>query len=105
MENCGPRNAWPDQPWKRLIAGAEWELIATFADLTPRELEVCRHVFAGRTRDEVAKLIGVATRTIRFHMEALHNKLRVKNRVELVLRLIHLRDLLRSTPQSETLKW
>lgn len=69
-----------------------WNEISSLAGLSKRETEVCRQVFRGRTRVEVAKRLNISPRTVRHHMEILHDKLRVTNRVGLVLRIIQLRD-------------
>lgn len=90
--------AWSDNPGENLMPEEYWDRIATIADLSPREVEVCRHVFRGQTREEVAEALGLSPRTIRHHLENLHLKLRVSDRIALVLRLIQIRDYLIDDP-------
>lgn len=86
--------AWPDEPGRVLISDDCWGRIRVFASLTQRETQVCRHVFEGATREEVADSLQLSPRTIRHYMELIHVKLRVSDRVGLVLRLIQIRDYL-----------
>jgi DNA-binding NarL/FixJ family response regulator len=48
--------------------------------LTPRELEVLRHVAEGRSNAEVAKILWVTEQTIKFHLSNVYRKLGVANR-------------------------
>lgn len=89
---------WFDDPGKVLIPQECWGKIKGVADLSNRETQVGRLIFEGQTREEVADALGISTRTVRHHMEILHEKLRVTNRVGLVLRLIQIRDYLGSNP-------
>ncbi len=78
------------------MAGRTWDCIAEFAGLSTRELQVARLVFEGLTRQQVATRLGLSTRTVRHHMEMIHLKLNVGDRVGLALRLIQIRDYLSS---------
>jgi DNA-binding NarL/FixJ family response regulator len=53
------------------------------ASLTPRELEVLRHIVAGRTNRETASLLGISHRTVETHRENLLKKLGVHSVAEL----------------------
>ena len=90
---------WARQPGKALIADSDWPFIQEFAGMTPRETQVCRLIFEGNTREEVAQQLGISPRTIRHHMEVLHTKLDVSNRVNLVLRMIQIRDAIQRGSQ------
>lgn len=83
---------WNDAPGKALIGKAAWPRIAKLANLTRREIQVCRLIFEGKTRQEAAEELKISTRTIRHHLESVHLKLEVTGRVGLVLRLVQLRD-------------
>ena len=47
----------------------------------------------GHTRSLIGDKLGIKDRTVRQYLEQLHLKLRVNNRVSLVLRIIQVRDL------------
>jgi DNA-binding CsgD family transcriptional regulator len=77
-----------------LVSKRQWNSIAERLDLTERELEVVKLLFEQKTRDEIAKKLELKPRTIRHHMENIHVKLGVNNRVGVVLRIIQVRDSL-----------
>ena len=85
---------WQLQPGRSLVSNGQWKKIIDLLDLTDRELIVCQLLFLGLTRNDIAERMDVSLRTIRQFMERIHKKLRVKNRVELVLRIIEVRDSL-----------
>src|ERR1700736_1811721 len=50
--------------------------------LTRRELEVYELLREHRRDKEIAKLLGITARTVKFHVSAIFSKLGVKNRAE-----------------------
>lgn len=85
---------WPENPAERLLTGEEWTRISQALSLTRREQQVAEKLLNGLTRDEIAEALDLSPRTVRQHMEMLHSKLDVTNRVGVVLRLISIRDQL-----------
>lgn len=55
--------------------------------LSAREAEVVQAVAAGRSNKEVAALMGISERTVKAHLGAVFEKLGVRDRLQLVLRL------------------
>ena len=55
------------------------------ARLTPREVEVLRHARNGLGDEEVAALIGITARTVRFHFENARKSLGARSRVEALM--------------------
>lgn len=92
---------WSEKPGEHLISPACWERIGEIADLSDRELQVSRLIFQGLTREEVADALSLSPRTIRHYMELLHVKLRVCERISLVLRFIQIRDYLHRQEESQ----
>ena len=70
----------------------QWEHICQSMALSSREELVCRLLCDGHTRAVIAESMNVTPRTVRHHMERIHRRLGVHNRVGVVLRLIQLRD-------------
>ena len=66
--------------------------------MSRREQDVCKLLFDGLTRQKIAEQMDISNRTVRHHMEQIHVKLNVSNRVGVVLKIIQLRDLLSSAP-------
>lgn len=55
--------------------------------LSAREAEVARAVAAGHSNKEVAARLGITERTVKAHLGAAFEKLKVRDRLQLVLRL------------------
>lgn len=74
------------------LSDLQWERVCNSFGLSAREELVCRLLCDGNTRSAIANAMEVSTRTVRHHMERIHRKLGVHNRVGVVLRLIQIRD-------------
>jgi two-component system NarL family response regulator len=63
--------------------------------LTPRELEVLRHVADGATNREIANRLGISENTVKNHVRNILEKLRLHTRMEAVMYAMreHLLDL------------
>ena len=92
---------WAEEPGIHLINDSEWKKVSYLLAISEREQEVCRLLFEGITREEIAEKMNIKVRTVRHYLERLHTKLRVNNRVALVLRIIQVRDALKSIPDSD----
>lgn len=55
--------------------------------LSYREAEVVRAAVAGKSNKEIAEALGITERTVKAHMGAVFEKLGVRDRLQLVLRL------------------
>ena len=55
------------------------------AALTGRELEIARLVATGVTNDDVARHLGVSTRTVDAHLDHIRLKLGVRSRVDIAM--------------------
>jgi PAS domain S-box-containing protein len=54
--------------------------------LTPRQMEVLRHLAAGHSTDLMANRLGISTETVRNHVRGLLNRLEVHTRLAAVIR-------------------
>jgi len=52
--------------------------------LTPREAQVAHQVVRGKTNKEMASLLSVKEKTIKFHLTNLFRKLEVKSKTALI---------------------
>jgi len=57
-------------------------------ELTPREVEVIRHVAAGMSAKEIAILLSIAPSTVERHVENVRLKTRTRNRAHMVAYLL-----------------
>lgn len=92
---------WSEEPGTHLIYDTQWKKISYLLAISDREQEVCRLLFEGITREEIAERMDIKVRTVRHYLERLHTKLRVNNRVALVLRIIQVRDALKDLPDED----
>ena len=53
--------------------------------LTPRELEIVRHIVEGGTNKDIATALGISEDTVKHHLRNVFDKLGVSNRLELGL--------------------
>ena len=53
-----------------------------FSSLTPRELEVLRHLAEGQSNKEIARALGITGGTVKLHVRSILGKLEVRSRVE-----------------------
>jgi DNA-binding NarL/FixJ family response regulator len=56
--------------------------------LTPREMEVCDLLMNGATNRQIASALYVTENTVEFHMRNILDKLRVRNRTEVAVKLL-----------------
>ena len=54
-------------------------------DLSPREREVAELVGTGATNKEIARKLDITERTVKAHLSAVFTKLKVRDRLQLVL--------------------
>lgn len=68
--------------------------VANGAELSSREKEVLRWALAGKTSEETAIILGIATRTVNFHVSVAVRKLDVVNKTQAVAKVValHLLD-------------
>ncbi len=57
--------------------------------MSRRELQIAQGVFDDRTEFAIAAELGISVRTVHTHFERMYHKLAVKDRVELVLRIMN----------------
>lgn len=55
---------------------------ALFDDLTPRELEILRHLAEGESNKVIANHLGISDGTVKLHVKAILRKLGLSSRVE-----------------------
>jgi len=75
----------------RLLGALQTRLPASrdeaLSALSQRELEVARAVASGMSNKEVARVLGVTERTVKAHLGAAFEKLGVRDRLQLALRI------------------
>lgn len=70
-----------------LFAAQTWQRIGSMLSISPRELEVTRHVFDELTERQIASAMEISHHTVHTHLERLYHKLNVASRAGLLLRV------------------
>ncbi len=65
-----------------------WSEIAKALGITARETQIIQAVFDNLTEKEIAERLKISPHTVHMHMNRLFNKLTVRSRTELVLRIV-----------------
>lgn len=68
---------------KRKINLKEFQEIEQLSVLTPRELEVCYHMFNGFSNERISKVLFISENTVKTHVGRIYSKLYVASRTEL----------------------
>jgi DNA-binding NarL/FixJ family response regulator len=81
-------------PWRpplgaAMLSDLVWREIARSLHLSPRELQIVRATFDDCKESAIAAELGIAPRTVHTHIERLHRKLLVGDRLQLVLRIMY----------------
>ena len=56
--------------------------VTRFSELTPREMEILRHLAEGQSNKVIARDLGISDGTVKLHVRAILKKLGVQSRVE-----------------------
>lgn len=83
-----------------MFSEVAWEAIGQSLHLSKRELEIVRGAFEDRTEFAIAADLHISPHTVHTHVERLHRKLQVTDRVQLVLRVMD--EFLRLTLSPQT---
>lgn len=79
-----------ENPGVDFLSPEDWLRVAEHARLTGRELVVAVLIFEGLTRYQIARRLHCAPGTIRVYIDRLFDKLNVRDRVGLVLRVMRI---------------
>jgi DNA-binding CsgD family transcriptional regulator len=71
-----------------MLSDIAWREIARSLQLSTRELQIVRATFEDRKELAIAADLGISPRTVHTHIERLHKKLAVNDRLQLALRVI-----------------
>jgi DNA-binding CsgD family transcriptional regulator len=76
------------EPVPALFSAQAWAEIAQSLNLSGRELEIIHGVFNDCTESAIAADLGISPHTVHTHLNRLHRKLAVVDRLQLVTRIV-----------------
>ena len=85
IENASERGV--QDVGRSVLSDSQWYLIADSLKLSPREIEVVKHIFDDNREAVIAEAIGISRHTVHSYLERIYFKLRVASRCELVVRI------------------
>ena len=88
----------PVNPGEDFLTGAEWVTLANDVQLTNREIVVAALLLHGRTRKSIGKHLRLSPETVRVYIDRLFEKLQVRDRLGLALRIARIREAMRRNP-------
>jgi len=71
-----------------IFSRAAWAELGRSLRLSGRELQIIRGIFDDLTEFAIASELGISCHTVHTHVERLHRKMDVRDRVELLLRVM-----------------
>ena len=79
----------PDCPFPDLLDEAQWDRARAELGLTRREVEVFRLIVRGLSNAELCHALFISHDTLRTHLKSIYRKAGAKDRVSLILNVVH----------------
>lgn len=80
------------------LAERQWRDIASFMDLSARQLQIVRCIFDGCAKEAtIARRLRIAPSTVHPHLNRLHRKVSAATRCDVILRVFAVHVMLTST--------
>ena len=77
-----------------LFSPAEWRKLTEHLDLPTRQRDVAWLVCRGLGNKSIAARLGISANTVRMHLQRVFDRLNVRDRVGVVVRLVHVDRLM-----------
>ena len=74
---------------QQTFSDADWQGLKACYGLTPRELDILRHLFDTSHRPQIAKRLGISVHTVDTHLHRAFVKVGVEERGDLILAFVH----------------
>ncbi len=78
-----------DRPRINILSEKHWLYIGRQYCMSPREIEVAKLVCQGFDNEEIAGSLKIKEGTIKTHMRNIYRRIRVKSRIEMLLRFVN----------------
>jgi DNA-binding NarL/FixJ family response regulator len=87
------------RPDIRLLDDKQWLYIQRRFQLSPRELQVAKHVCRGFVNEEIAKSLRIRVGTVKTHLRNIYRRIHVTNKISILLTFLE--QVAASNGQSE----
>jgi DNA-binding CsgD family transcriptional regulator len=87
-QGASKRTSRPYDELPDLFGAGEWQALAESLRLTRRQAEIAALVCKALSNKEIGGQLGISPHTVRMHLNGLLERLRVANRVGVVVRLV-----------------
>ena len=90
IKESASKNDYPfnERPKVRLLNDEQWFFVRKRFHLSPRELDVARFVCRGFSNEEIAKLLGIKSATVKTHLRNVYRRTRVKRKLDMLLKFL-----------------
>ena len=78
----------PSTSFGKILASMRDRSLNSAVNLTPRELQVLRHIGYGLSNDEIARSMGISIETIKEHVQNILRKMGVQDRTQAAVRAV-----------------
>lgn len=89
------------KPDIRLLDDRQWLLIQRRYRLSPRELQVAKHVCQGFVNEEIAGSLRISIGTVKTHLRNIYRRIHVTNKIGMLLRFLELFVASESRPDAQ----
>ena len=84
----GAGRTWRKDPQIVPLNKKQWSYVQNRYHITPRELEIARMVCQGFGNEQIAESLNITHGTVKTHIRNLYHKLRVHNKVSMLLQFL-----------------
>jgi DNA-binding NarL/FixJ family response regulator len=78
------------RPDIRLLDDKQWLFVQRRYRLSPRELQVAKHVCQGFANEEIAKSLRIRTGTVKTHLRNIYRRIHVTNKIGMLLTFLEI---------------
>ncbi len=76
------------RPSVNLLDDKEWLYVQRCYQLSPRELQVAKHICRGLDNEEVARELRIRSGTVKTHLRNIYRRIRVTNKIGMLLSFV-----------------
>lgn len=71
-----------------LLNDEQWRIVREKYRMTPREIEIAKHICRGLSNEDIANVVHIRYGTVKTHIRNIYRRVHVKSKVAMLLRFI-----------------